>query len=82
MSLQYIPPDDEYMDPIDEYSPEQLEDLEYTPSSNRDNTSKSLATPQQSYSKSINNKSIETKGHQLRAQSTSKQILTNVLEQD
>ncbi|OMJ85924.1 hypothetical protein SteCoe_12627 [Stentor coeruleus] len=81
MSLQYISPDDEYMSPIDDYSPDQSEELEYTPSSNRNNTSKSIATPQRSINKA-RNIPTESNNMPIRAQSTSKQILSNVLEQD
>ena len=77
MSLQYISPDEEYGDPLEDYSPE-VSDLEYTPSSNRNNTGKLIVTPVQAYKI----KPTEIKNYPIRAQSTSKQILSNVLEQD
>ena len=82
MNLEYLQPDDDYMEPIDEYSPEQYEDLEYTPSSNRENGSKSFATPQQSIQRLRSSQVSESVNPPPRAQSTSKQILTNILEQD
>lgn len=82
MNLQYIPPEDYYMEPVDEYSPEQYEDLEYTPSSNRENTSKSFVTPQQSIQRLRFSQHPDQSNPPLRAQSTSKQILSNILEQD
>ena len=82
MNLEYLPPDDDYMEPIDEYSPEQYEDLEYTPSSNRENVSKPFATPQQSIQRLRSSQISESANPPRRAQSSSKQILTNILEQD
>ena len=77
MSLQYISPDEEYGDPMEDYSPE-VSELEYTPSSNRNNTGKLVVTHAQGFK----NRPIEIKKLPIRAQSTSKQILSNVLEQD
>lgn len=67
------------MDPMEDYSPE-VSDLEYTPSSNRNNTGKLFVTPAkpQNLIKKVEN----PRPPPIRAQSTSKQILSNVLEQD
>jgi HEAT repeat protein len=81
MSLQYLIPDDEYMEPIEEYSPEESKDLEYTPSSNRNDTSKSFSSPRQSNSKNNTYQYSDVSNSKLR-QSSSKHILANILEQN